>query len=654
LLPGLAYDSLRDRVILFGGLVPRVASGNRLDDTWAWDGVRWTPLNTGPRPPARSDTAFVYDRARDRIVMFGGNDGNQLRDTWEHDGTRWTQRTPNTVPTGSSPVMVFDSSRQVAVLVTHAGVQGAPVYTWEWDGIDWSLRANSGPTTSSAEGFAFDVLRGRCTLVGGYPDASEVWEWDGTAWTLGATLTNPARAYPIVVDDPAGGVTVIGGRELFSTGLSVGLGTDRSDRWNWDGTAMTPVHGDLQPPSRFDGTWVSDLFRGTGVLFGGSRGLTAFDDTWTWDGNSWRLESPTTRPPNRALPAVGTDFVSTRVLVFGGFSLGTFFNDFWSWNGSDWTQITSAGASPSPRSGAAMTFDPQTGGMLLFGGATGPLFQSGALDNQTWSWNGTSWVRLQTANAPSGRERAAMTFDLRLGRTYLFGGRVGATLQDQLNDFWEWDGVTWRQVTTPTVPPALFYPSLNFDQFRRRTLLTGLDPTTQEFQVWIFNGFDWRLLDSQVDNDLGGPAIFHSNTLRLVTYNGEIVGEWTDTLALVDDVGTGCGTPVPRLAVLTRARIGEQGFGLEATVRPGELVLMVLGDAQQSLPLPGGCTQVVGGAIATTLVIADRAGIAQQPIPLPLSPALIGAVGFAQAAALDPTAPWRLRVSPGLRLQVGG
>ena len=85
--PGVAHDSKRGLVILFGGS----GAAGFLGDTWAWDGTRWRQLATeGPSPRAMGYMA--YDARRDRVVLFGGRAGwpdGDLGDTWEWDGARW-------------------------------------------------------------------------------------------------------------------------------------------------------------------------------------------------------------------------------------------------------------------------------------------------------------------------------------------------------------------------------------------------------------------------------------------------------------------------------------------------------------------------------------------------------------------------------------
>jgi hypothetical protein len=86
--PGYAYDDKRGLLIIFGGISNGVLKG----DTWAWDGKKWKLLaETGPS--ARTMGYLAYDKARDRIVLFGGRMGwpNDANDTWEWDGKGWRE-----------------------------------------------------------------------------------------------------------------------------------------------------------------------------------------------------------------------------------------------------------------------------------------------------------------------------------------------------------------------------------------------------------------------------------------------------------------------------------------------------------------------------------------------------------------------------------
>jgi len=88
---GFAYDSARKRMVVFGGLGTDV-----LQDTWGFDGTSWAEAcTTVPcstiMPPTRQRPGMAFDTNRSRIVLYGGYDPRDptpcLGDSWEWDGT---------------------------------------------------------------------------------------------------------------------------------------------------------------------------------------------------------------------------------------------------------------------------------------------------------------------------------------------------------------------------------------------------------------------------------------------------------------------------------------------------------------------------------------------------------------------------------------
>jgi len=169
--------------------------------------------------------------------------------------------------------------------------------------------------------------------------------------------------------------------------------------------------------------------------------------------------------------------------------------------------------------------------------------------------------------------------------------------------------------------------------------------------LWEYDGIDWTLVDRQSTSSPGTELVYDPVRRRLVAYDGAAVLEWTTTPALAAEIGTGCGVFVPRLTVRTRPRIGAVEFGLEAVVAGSGAVLMALSDSLATTPITGGCSVLIGPALASSLVLADARGVATQPIPLPVAPALRGLTLFAQAGALYPTAA--IALSPGLAFTIG-
>jgi galactose oxidase-like protein len=84
----MVFDAARNRVVLFGGAGAGTAT--LFDDTWEWDGDNWTQVaDTGPS--VRGGHAMAYDSLRGRVILFGGDDGqNSFGDTWAWNGTDWT------------------------------------------------------------------------------------------------------------------------------------------------------------------------------------------------------------------------------------------------------------------------------------------------------------------------------------------------------------------------------------------------------------------------------------------------------------------------------------------------------------------------------------------------------------------------------------
>ncbi len=119
----LTYDPVRNRMIVFGGVV-----GLRRVDAEVWalslDGApSWATLQPSGGPPnARQSHSAIYDPANDRIVVFGGADsvGNAYRDVWSlwlSPSPRWEQMTAGAGPRERhSHSAVYDPTRRRMLL----------------------------------------------------------------------------------------------------------------------------------------------------------------------------------------------------------------------------------------------------------------------------------------------------------------------------------------------------------------------------------------------------------------------------------------------------------------------------------------------------------------------------------------------------------
>lgn len=61
-----AYDSFRNRIVVFGGVTTAAATGN--NDTYEYDATNWYPTSPATRPAARRMAAMAYDALNKRTV----------------------------------------------------------------------------------------------------------------------------------------------------------------------------------------------------------------------------------------------------------------------------------------------------------------------------------------------------------------------------------------------------------------------------------------------------------------------------------------------------------------------------------------------------------------------------------------------------------
>ncbi len=167
----LVYIPERRCVIRHGGSDGRPAKNNIKNDTWQWNGTAWIKIATGP---ARAFHKLVYDSIRDTVLLFGGVDqtGSAPGDTWEFDGANWIQVTTEGPEGRELPGFAFDESRGAAVLYGGAHWYSAANHflhndTWEWDGLQWTLIPGSDPGYAYMTDMAYDSRRKQIVLFRG-------------------------------------------------------------------------------------------------------------------------------------------------------------------------------------------------------------------------------------------------------------------------------------------------------------------------------------------------------------------------------------------------------------------------------------------------------------------------------------------------------
>jgi len=275
-----AFDG--DGVIIFGGW-----NGTTLGDTWRLDEGGWTQVATNG-PAANENVGLAWDSARECVILFGGTTPIS-NETWEWRSGAWTQLTPRTVPpaTGARNHLAYDSWRQRIVMF--GGWNPTDEFlgtTWEWDGANWNNMLSTGPAARASTALAFDETRGVTVLFGGADGNSlfaDTWEWDGAVWTH-RDVPGPSarRDHAMAYDESLGGVVLFGGRNHFT-------GEWYDDTWLWNGSQWTLLAAS-GPVARSQAAMQHDPIRRRTVLVGGTW------DNQTSTSDTWELFCPSTYP----------------------------------------------------------------------------------------------------------------------------------------------------------------------------------------------------------------------------------------------------------------------------------------------------------------------------------------------------------------------
>ena len=292
----LVYDDAGKRVLLTGGSTP-LDSGRSFvffNDTWAFDGTRWTKL--GEAGQRLSGAQLAYDAKLNRIVSLGGySNGVSLPDLRSFDGRDWLTVGQHPEFRVAEPGFVYDSRRERFVTFGGSAGRGSTLGdTWELAGTTWSKFAGVSPPGRQGHVMVYDAKRNRTVVFGGMgvgapgqppPQLGDTWEFDGTSWSQ-KQVTGPAPRLGVgaAFDSKRGVIVTFGG---------IGTNGFFGDTWSWDGSTWRKL-ADTGPEPRGMGYLAYDKARDRIVLFGGRKGWPDGDlnDTWEWDGSKWTRIGP--------------------------------------------------------------------------------------------------------------------------------------------------------------------------------------------------------------------------------------------------------------------------------------------------------------------------------------------------------------------------
>ena len=273
----IAYDTLRQRAILFGGV--GYWNGNEWvydNSTWEWDGQDWIQINTPVSPSGRTLHAMAYDEKRQKVVMYGGqNAGGYLADLWEYDGTTWRRLCPVCNPAARyGHKMFFDLELQMILL-----------YGGQNDEIGYT----------------------------------EAWTWNGAIWGYYSFETSAPGIFnePLIhISDEQRALSFIPG--------------DYGGTWVWKDASWSRLSLESQPPLRGDAILVRDPYQESILLFGGIQdNSTLFNDTWILKGNVWTQIETSRHPQERYRSIAFYDPIRKSIILYGGEAFGDVYGDMW-------------------------------------------------------------------------------------------------------------------------------------------------------------------------------------------------------------------------------------------------------------------------------------------------------------------------------------
>jgi len=290
----------------------------------------WRPLLPTHRPGPRSMSAVAYDTKRNRAVLFGGITGWNGKEwvydtsTWEWDGKDWQEIKTSVAPAGRIlHAMAYDQKLGKVILYGGQNASGNLADLWEWDGIAWHrLCPVCNPAARFRHSMIYDTEREQIVIYGGQDDKvglPEAWSWDGKTWTYFQFRESSPGTYhaPLIYDTAD--------QQAISF-----MGGDWGGTWVWQGDFWQKPNMRVQPPRRDEATLVYDPNRNATILFGGTNAdQYLYNDTWILQQDAWlQVETPSA-PPQRSKAVAFYDPVRNSMILYGGEMFGSIHSDMW-------------------------------------------------------------------------------------------------------------------------------------------------------------------------------------------------------------------------------------------------------------------------------------------------------------------------------------
>ena len=561
----MVYDSARQRIVLFGGRFQKPTENTDygfLSDTWAFKNNEWTQIETADAPSPRYWPGMAYDPVRDRIVLYGGSTSDfasgevtNIHDTWEFDGTNWTKVGTDNQVTVNKALLEFDRARGELIMVAqdadfkfkmyryqpdaHTWQEitfatdakkpdcvndAALVYqshernlmlsggicpttattsdqTWEWDGTTWKeVDIALDPSRVVGHAMSYDERQMETVMFGGTSmfataPRSLTQTYDGRSWRFGSPFVRPSpRSLGAFETDPVNNwVWMLSGLNEFGSGYLSDIWSYRSGQWFQQPTTDTPTEC-TAPLS----AWDKD--RNKLVLVCGAFGSDEVS-TYELTGLTWKQLTPEDNPDHRRWAGLVYDETLKKTVLFGGFdSRGSYRHDTWTWDGTNWREVKND--RPEHRALFAMWYDPLQKRTLVYGGLGRPNIDARVSRfGDMWAFTGDRWTKLTVAETPGERFGPQYVVNPQDGKVLLFGGLRAEKVnpEDDLrrqfydNDTWTWDGTTsrWTKLAPATSPRMRENGMMAWDPAAQKIVMFGGYAGFFYSDIWIWTGDNW-------------------------------------------------------------------------------------------------------------------------------------------------------------------
>lgn len=440
--PTVVYDDATHQMILLG--LDESSTNKQSTLMYLYDAAAgtWNQIKPEGLPPCVNEAHVAFDGETNSLILVGGVciDSNTTEDTYSWDGDKWTKLTvATTIDRAFGGAIAYDAARKI--LLQYGGTiafAGSRVGTYGFHDGDWSVindTLSPGPRSLPVT-FTFPQ-NNALYLYGGHDESQayeQLWVRANGQWS---EVTGDNK--PSLCDNPLG--TFDSDRQRFIIVCAAG------NVFEFDGTTWTNKKDmkDKPPARRLAQLSYNPSLKKT-VLFGGYDDSDFVDQTWLWDGTVWTRVKKNPAPP-RAQAVMWYDTTMKKTLLYGGIgrqdkdSRIERFADMWSFDGTGWTDMkVAASNTPGMRYSTSYSVDPNTGHLFVFGGLLYTKDSSTGVETQTyvndiWEWDGAKWTKLSPAVSPEVRENSGFTYDPLIGRMVLFGGYAAR----YFGDLWLFD-----------------------------------------------------------------------------------------------------------------------------------------------------------------------------------------------------------------------